>query len=178
MELDPGEVRQYLHAAAVAVSTDQQGKAYEALAAYLFDCIPGCFTERNASSFFDAEQIDIGVGNDRVPDGLSVLPPVVLVECKDWAKPVDSRTVGYFVNILTNRSVEAGILIAANGITGDPHELTNAHALGVSAMARGIKILIVTTAEIEALTCTIDLTRLLKRRYLRAIMRGGMGVPE
>ena len=69
MELDPGEVRQYLHAAAVAASTDQQGKAYEALAAYLFDCIPGCFTERNASSFFDTEQIDIGVGTIECPTG-------------------------------------------------------------------------------------------------------------
>lgn len=148
------------------------------MATYLFESIPGCFTERDAISFFDTEQVDIGVGNDRLANGPSVLPPVILVECKDWAKPVDSKTVGYFINILTNRSVEAGILIAANGITGDPNELTNAHALGVSAMARGIKILIVTTAEITDLTCTADLTNLLKRRYLRAIMRGGMGVPE
>jgi hypothetical protein len=102
---------------------------------------------------------------------------VLLVKCKDWARPVDSKTVGYFINILANRSAERGILIAANGITADPEELSRAHALGISAVARGIKILIVTTTEIQGLTCTADLTELLNRRYLRAIASGGLRVP-
>ena len=38
-------------------------------------------------------------------------------------------------------------------------------------------ILIITTAEIESLTCTADLTELVNRRYLRAIMSGGLGIP-
>jgi hypothetical protein len=178
MELDPAVIRRHLCAAADATTVDAQGKAYEALAAYLFDCIPGCFTERDLISFFGAEQIDVAVGNYRLPDGLAVLPAVVLVECKDWGRPVDTRTLGCFINILANRGVEAGILIAANGITGDPAELTNAHALGVGAMARGIKVLILTNVDIEGLSCTADLAELLNRRYLRAIASGGLGVPD
>jgi hypothetical protein len=178
MDLDPTVVRRYLREAAAATTTDAQGKAYEALAVYLFECVPGCFTERDIISFFGSEQIDVGIGNPRLPDGLALLPTAVIVECKDWATPVDSKTVGYFINILANRSVEAGILIAANGITGDPEELSRAHALGISAVARGIKVLIMTTMEIENLTCTADLTELLNRRYLRAIMSGGLGVPS
>ncbi|WP_424184176.1 restriction endonuclease [Actinokineospora sp. G85] len=177
MELDPAQVQCHLRAAETATNTDAQGKAYEALAVYLFESIPGCFTERDATSFFETEQVDVGVGNDRLSDGLPGLPTVFLVECKDWARPVDSKTVGYFINLLANRSVEVGILIAANGITGDPTELTHAHSLGVSAIARGIKVLVITTEEIRALTCVADLTKLLKRRYLRAIMKGNMGVP-
>jgi Restriction endonuclease len=108
-----------------------------ALAVHLFEAIPGCFAERGTISFFGAEQIDIAVGNPRLPDGLPLLPTVLLVECKDWARPVDSKTVGYFINILANRSVEAGVLIAANGITGDPEELSQARlALG----ALGLKL--------------------------------------
>jgi Restriction endonuclease len=178
MELDPAVVQRHLRDAAAATTTDAQGKAYEALAVYLFECVPGCFTERDIISFFGAEQIDVGVGNPRLPEGLPLLPTAVIVECKDWVKPVDSKTVGYFINILANRGVEAGILIAANGITGDPDELSRAHSLGISAVARGIKVLIMTTAEIETLTCTADLTGLLNHRYLRSIMSGGMGIPS
>lgn len=158
-------------------AADAQGKAYEVLAVHLFEAIPGCFAERDIISFFGAEQIDIAVGNPRLPEGLPLLPTVLLVECKDWARPVDSKTVGYFINILANRSAERGILIAANGITADPEELSRAHALGISAVARGIKVLIVTTTEIQGLTCTADLTELLNRRYLRAIASGGLRVP-
>ncbi len=178
MGLEPAAVRRYLHEAATGSTADAQGKAYEALAVHLFESIPGCFAERDIISFFGAEQIDVAVGNPRLPDGLPLLPTVLIIECKDWARPVDSKTVGYFINILANRGVEAGVLIAANGITGDPEELSRAHALGISALARGIKVLILTTAEIENLTCAVDLTELLNRRYLRAITSGGLGTPH
>ncbi|WP_433664719.1 restriction endonuclease [Nocardia sp. CA-128927] len=175
--IDPVEIKRHLHIARSAPDTDAQGKAYEALALYLFENIPGCLAERDGVSFFRSEQIDLGVCNGRHQDGLHALPPVILVECKNWSHPVDSSTLGYFINILANRCVETGILIAANGITGDSHEYTNANALGVSAMARGIKVLVITTEEIEALTCTADFVELLLRRFLLAYMRGGVGVP-
>jgi hypothetical protein len=37
--------------------------------------------------------------------------------------------------------------------------------------------MIMTTAEIENLTCTAGLTELVNRCYLRAIMSGGLGIP-
>ena len=113
MGLEPVAVRRYLHEAATGSTADAQGKAYEALAVHLFESVPGCFAERDIISFFGAEQIDVAVGNPRLPDGLPLLPTVLIVECKDWARPVDSKAVGYFINILANRGVEAGVLIAA-----------------------------------------------------------------
>jgi hypothetical protein len=86
MGLDPVVVRRYLHDAAAGTTTDAQGKAYEALAVYLFECVPGCFTERDIISFFGSEQIDVGVGNPRLPEGLALLPTAVIVECKGWAR--------------------------------------------------------------------------------------------
>jgi hypothetical protein len=177
MELKPATVKQLLETVSAAPDTDRQGKAYEELAAYLFECIPGCIIERNTITFFHSEQVDLGVGNDKHADGLTILPHVIIVECKDWSRPVDSKTLGYFINLLRNRSAEVGILIAANGITGDKDELTNAHSLGAPAMAdKGIKVLVITTPEIAALTCTADLVDLLKRRFLRAIMANGIGI--
>lgn len=177
MGLDPAQVQRHLRAIATANNSDAQGKAYETLAVYLFESVPGCLVERDIISFFGTEQVDIAIGNPATADGLALLPAVVIVECKDWDRPVDSKTVGYFINLLAGRSAEVGILIAAHGITGDPHELSRAHALGVSALARGIKLLVITTQEIAALTCTADLVELINRRYLRAFAIGSIGIP-
>jgi hypothetical protein len=177
MPLDPAEVRRHLDAAINAEDNSGRGKAYEALAVYLFSEVPGCIVEPNVTNVFRTEQIDVAVGNARLPNGLPLLPRIILAECKDWDKPVDSATVGYFINILRARRVELGVLIAANGITGDPDDMTNAHALGLAAAPAGVKVAVVTTEEIAALQSTADVVQLLSRRYLRAIATGTIGVP-
>jgi hypothetical protein len=69
-----------------------------------------------------------------------------------------------------------GLMIAAQGITGDPHDFSYAHSLLIQASARRIRVLVITTNEIAALTCSADFVELLNRRYLRAVA-SGMGVP-
>ena len=176
MTLDPTVVRDHLNAAASVPDTDAQGKAYEKLIVYLFESTPGCLVEPNVISAFGSEQVDIAVGNLRVPGGPALLPATFLVECKDWSKPVDSSTLGYFVNMLANRSVEVGLMIAARGITGDPHDFSYAHSLLIQASARRIRVLVITTEEIAALTSSSDFVELLNRRHLRAVA-SGIGVP-
>jgi hypothetical protein len=177
MDLDPNEVRRYLDLASNAPNSDSKGKAYEALAVYLFDLIPGCITEPNVTSVFRTDQVDVAVGNPRLAEGLPILPTAMLVECKDWELPVDSKSVGYFMNILAGRGVELGVLIAANGITGDLADMTNAHALGLAASPRGVKVVVITSDEIAGLESTEQFTELLTRRYLRAIATGAIGAP-
>jgi hypothetical protein len=174
--LDPAVIRDHLNAAASALDTDTQGKAYEKLIVYLFESTPGCLAEPNVISAFGSEQVDVAIGNLRVPDGPALLPATFLVECKDWSKPVDSSTLGYFINTLTNRSVEVGLLLAARGITGDPRDFSYAHSLLIQASARGIRVLVVTTEEVAALASSSDFVDLLNRRHLRAVA-SGMGVP-
>src|SRR5437762_5113222 len=132
-EFDQELIAGFLSAAATAPDTDAKGKAYEALVAYLFGCVPGCIVECDLTNVFRAEQIDVAVGNAKLVGGLALMPTVFLVECKDWNKPVDSSTLGYFVNILAGRGVEVGVLVAANGITGEPRDLTYAQSLGLAA---------------------------------------------
>lgn len=179
MAIKPDEIKRLFDEAQSAGDTDSQGKAYEELAAYLFISIPGCSVKRNITSFFGSEQIDIGVGNAKHEDGLALFPNVIIVECKNWSRHVDSSTVGYFINILRNRSVEVGILIAAKGITGNSAERTNAYSLGPPAMAdKGIRLLVISDKDILALTCTEDLVELLNDLYLDAALKGGIGVRE
>ena len=177
MTLDPAVIRQYLTAANAAATSDAKGKLYEELVMYLFEAVPGCIAERNLTNVFRTEQIDVAVGNAQHGDGLCLLPHVILVECKYWDKPVDSGTVGYFMNIVVGRGVELGVLVAANGITGDRDDLTSAHALGLHASPRAIKVIVITTEDIGSLQSVDDFVELLHRRYLRAFATGTIGVP-
>jgi hypothetical protein len=176
MAISAESIHAHLAAIAKAANTDEQGRAHEDLAAHLFESLPGCRVERNIMNVFQTEEIDVAVGNDRLPTGLPGLANVILVECKDWSRPVDSQTVGYFINKLANRSVELGILIATSGIAGQP-ELKNAVALGIGAIARGIKLLVVTNDDIAKLSSTTDFVELVSRRYLRAVAAGTIGLP-
>lgn len=176
MTLDPAVVRDHLNCAASALDTDAAGKAYEKLIVYLFESMPGCLAEPNVINAFGSEQVDVAVGNLRFADGPALLPATFLVECKNWSKPVDSSTLGYFINTLANRSVEVGLMIAAKGITGDPHDFSYAHSLLIQAAARRMWVLVITTDEIAALTSSSDFVNLLNRRHLRAVA-SGMGVP-
>jgi hypothetical protein len=177
MTLDPAVIRRYLSDAEAAATSDAKGKLYEELVRHLFEAVPGCIAERNLTNVFRTEQIDVAVGNARLAGGIWLLPHVILVECKDWDKPVDSGTVGYFMNILAGRGIELGVLVAANGITGDHDDLTSAHALGLHGSPRGIKIVVITTEDIASLQSVDDFVEMLHRRYLRSFAIGAIGVP-
>jgi hypothetical protein len=177
MTLDPAVIRRCLSNAKAAATSDAKGKLYEELLSYLFEAVPGCIAERNLTNVFRTEQVDVAVGNGRPGDGLWLLPHVILVECKDWNRPVDSSTVGYFMNILAGRGIELGVLVAANGITGDREDLTSAHALGLHGSPRAIKVVVITTDDIVRLQSVADFVELLHRRYLRSFATGAIGVP-
>jgi len=166
-----------LAAAETAPHSQAKGKCYEDLVCYLFQSVPGCIVERDITSIFDTEQIDLAVGNLHHSDGLGLLPAVFLVECKNWEQPVDSQAVGYFFNILANRSIELGIIVAAQGVTGDLITGRHAHALGIGAAGRGIKMIVITTDDLRNVSCVADFVRLLHSRYLRAVATGQLGAP-
>jgi hypothetical protein len=175
--LDRAEIHRYLTDAQAAATSDAKGKLYEALVVYLFEAVPGCFAEPNTTNVFRTEQIDVAVGNGRLQAGLWLLPHVILIECKDWDRPVDSSTVGYFMNIMAGRGVELGVLVAANGITGNRDDLTSAHALGLHASPRALKVIVVTTDDLANLQTAAEFIDLLHRRYLQAFATGTIGVP-
>lgn len=176
-EMDRRIIATHLEAAATAADSDAKGKAYESLVAYVFGAMPGCIVECDITNVFRTEQIDVAVGNSRPAGGLTLMPSIFLVEAKDWDKPVDSKTVGYFINILASRGVEVGVLVAANGITGELRELSYAHSLGLSAAPRGIKVLVVTTDELADIATVEEFVHLLHHRLLRAYATGTIGVP-
>jgi hypothetical protein len=150
-----------------AATTTEQGRALEALVCYLFEAVPGIgLTERNLVNPFGTEEIDVAFWNDRHQAGLWFLPTTILVECKNWSRPVGGDEVAYFVRKLQNRKLDFGLLVAARGITGSPSLLTDAHYEVATALKDGIKVVVIDRSEIEVLSHSDYLIELVKRKLL------------
>lgn len=152
-----------------------KGKALEDLACYLLDGIPGIkITARNELNTFATEEIDVACMNENDPAGLGGLVDFFLVECKGWEDAVNSEQVSWFLTKIRHRGVRFGILIAANGITGEPEHLSRAHFLVGAEMARfGIKMVIVTRQEIEQLFSGEEFGKLILEKVCRLHASGG-----
>jgi hypothetical protein len=166
-------IARLLREADAATDATTQGKKFEDLAAYLFGAVPGIqVTERNEYSAFGTEEIDIACWNERHPDGLASIefPAIILIECKNWSRPVGSLEVAWFIMKVWGRGQRFGILLAANGITGNGRDLSRAHQLIARALSQGTHILVITREEIAALNTSRDLVQLLKTKLTRLVI--------
>jgi hypothetical protein len=151
---DRTKIQGFLRKADRARKKAVRGKAYEELARYLFEGVPGvAITHWNEMNTFATEEIDVACYNVKDPAGLMPLPYHFLVECKGWRNPVNSEQVAWFLMKIDHRGLDFGVLIAAKGITGVPEHLTAANFLVSFALAtRKIRMVMVTRAEIESLS--------------------------
>ena len=164
--------RKHVHAciqrARNAADGDERGRALEELACSAFMSIPGILSPiRNVVDFADGGEIDAFFPNKRVDNGLWFLPITLLVECKNWQGRVGAEEVRVFIDRLRERACEAGILIAANGITGDPVNLNAAHRHIARALEQGMHVLVLTLDELENLQRGRDLIELLLEKWTR-----------
>jgi len=153
-------------------NTAQKGEALEAVTAETFCQLEGVgLLRRNAVDNAGSLEIDILLYNQGHPAGLPFLPNHIIIECKNWESPVNAATLTVFTGKLHKFRVDFGILVAANGITGDPADRTAAHAHLRSVYDRdGLKVIVITRAELESLTSTEDLLILLQEKYGDCIM--------
>lgn len=167
------KVNAFLAAARTASVKKAQGNALEDLVAYVFEAIPGItVTSRNAVNEFHSEELDVAFWNDQHHLGLRFLPNLLLAECKNWSAPVGSAEVAWFDSKLRRRGLPFGILIAANGITGDPGQHDAAHETIAAAMAEQRRIVVITTEEIKAFACGQDVVQLIKRKLCELAVAG------
>lgn len=172
---DPAVIQGYLRLIDNPASHSAKGKALEELACYLLNGIPGVrITARNALNTFATEEIDVACRNENDPSGLGALCDFFLVECKGWTDPVNSEQVAWFLTKIRHRGVRFGILIAANGITGEPEHLTRANFLvSVELATFGIRMIIITRQEIEPLRSGEQLARLVIEKVCTLHASGG-----
>lgn len=171
---DKTKIQTYLRRADRARKKAVRGKAFEELACYLFEGVPGVtITGRNLRNTFATEEIDVACFNRQDAAGLPQLNPFFLVECKGWRQPVTSEQVGWFLMKIEHRGLDFGILLAAKGITGVVEHLTAAHALVAFALSKKIRMIILTRTEIEELDSGEKLAQLILEKVTRLHASGG-----
>jgi hypothetical protein len=156
-----------------AENGQRRGAILEETAITLFQAVPGVsFVERDVVNAANTEEVDVIFWNERRLTGLYFLEVPFIVECKNWTATVNGHEIVYFANTMRGRCCRDGILIASNGITGDPGSLTEAHYEIAMAARNGQRILVLTRAEIEALTSSRELVTLLQRKVLDVTLKG------
>jgi len=155
-----------------AGNTAEKGEALEAVVADTLCQLEGVgVIKRNIIDNAGSLEIDILLYNQRHPSGLPFCPNHLIVECKNWQAPVNSATLTVFTGKLRKFRVDFGILVAANGITGDAQDRTAAHAHLRSVYDRdGIMVIVLTRQELESLHTTEDLGDLVREKYGDSIM--------
>jgi len=166
-------INKYLRRAAAATTTREQGQALEDMVCYLFGKIPGVSVrKRNPLNVFRTQEIDVAVWNDKSLKGLPFLPNIILIECKNWSNPVSSAEIAWFLTKLRSRGLVFGILIAYDGITGDPADLTCAHSIIADALREQRNIVVVTKDEIASLRDSSQIVMLMKEKLCELAVTG------
>lgn len=156
----------------VSLTTKARGDALEDLICYLLCELPGIKVLRNARDPFQSQEIDLTVANARASTWMNLFPPAILVECKNWQDPVGVTAVTDFIFKLMAKSVEVGIMVAANGLTGDPQELTASYQRISLSQSKGHRVLVLTLGDLRALKNTDEFEELLADRFMEAVGRG------
>ncbi len=166
-------IQQFLSVGDNAATTAEKGRALEDLICYLFEKIPGIsVTRRNTLNQFQSEEIDVAFWNRPNPNGLYFLQNIILVECKNWSQPLGSAEVSWFDTKLRRRAQPFGILVAANGITGNAAEKTAAHDVISAALTEGRQFVVITRQEIEGLTLSVQLVGLIQAKLCELAVSG------
>ena len=151
---------------------DAKGAAFEELICYLIGKIQGIsHIERNPLSAAGSEELDVVVWNKKHPDGLSSLNNIIPIECKNCVKPISSQEVDWFISKIRRRSLDFGIMVAAEGITGIAGKLTGAHDIVSGAIQEGIRVIVVTRADIESLATSEQFVKMIQVEICRLVIK-------
>jgi hypothetical protein len=162
-----------LHQGDAATVTEEVGAALEDVVAWTLCSLPGIrILQRDFTNRGNSMELDLFLFNKHGQSPLDFLPSFLIVECKNWTAPVGSATVRDFIGKLHSTHQEVGILVAANGVTGDAADQTSANDVIREAFDRdNIKLIVLTREDIEALRSHRDIVLLLEQKYGRACLR-------
>jgi hypothetical protein len=80
--------------------------------------------------------------------------------------------LSWFDTKLRNRGLNFGVLVAANGITGDEADITAAHSIVAAALREGRRLVVIRNDELLVLTDLPQLVRLVKEKLCDLAVKG------
>lgn len=160
-------------------SNADKGHALEAAIRYAFEQIQGMTCSmQDQRGEFETEEVDLLFANIAHEDGLPRFEPEILVEAKNWSSKVGAIEIAWFATKLRRRNRSTGVLVAAQGITGDSARLTAARQQVMLALAEGQEVLVLVRAELEAVSSGERLAQLLLKKRDHLIARQDIYVAE
>jgi hypothetical protein len=156
-----------------ATTTKAKGDALEDVTSWVFCTMSGIkVLKRNFVDSAGSVEIDLLLYNDPRRTPVQFLTEFPMIECKNWQAQVDSVTVRAFIDKLRSARLKVGILVAANGVTGDAADRTAAKNVIDRAFDRdGIVLIVITRTELESFRSKEDVLAFLQDRFGDAIMQ-------
>ncbi len=146
----------------------QKGRKLEDLVQYLLSTVPGL--EIQARDFRGpSEEVDLVVWNQSHDTVFSDWDSVIFVECKNWSSRIGVPEVVVFIDRLRRAGLRNGLLVARNGVTGTAR--TDARLLLGETLRDHIRIVVITLAELGAISSLHEFLDLCKRKYCGAFLR-------
>jgi hypothetical protein len=162
------QIARLLAIAETGETSQIRGAALEQAAIRMIGSIPGVIEPvSNVVDYASAGEIDILFPNQAPRTGLWFLDRAFLCECKNWAVPVGAQEIRVFADRMRERNCRDGILISANGITGDSAALTAANHQVARALEDGREILVLNWQDLRTVRGAGSLRDLLQRKWIR-----------
>lgn len=156
------EYRKLIDTITTAQTNDEKGRSLEDLIQYLMERIPG-IEVRGRDIQCDIEEIDLVLWNDRIDSFFKAWEDIILIECKNWSKKVGASEVEWFIHKLRRRGITNGILIAAEGITGDARRA--AGAIITEALREKIRVIVIDKSDLGSINNLENFRNMIKTKY-------------
>lgn len=165
VELDNKEIREDLNYDECSVKNQRRGKRLEKVARKTLGTVPGFeIIGIGQHDRHHSQEMDLVLWNDQARSGLYFIPTVFAVECKNLADPVDSKDLRLFSTKMKDRGIEFGIVFAKGGITGKELRGTSGYHVLENALRDGLKIIVITTNELEEISDTDQIVELIRKK--------------
>lgn len=167
--MEPSEadaaVRETWREASATADPHRKGKLLEDLLVLLLKTIPG-FSHVEARRRNEIEEIDVVVRNESRDPLWAKESPYILVECKNWSRPVDPEAYDHFRAKLIERSgrCKLGIFVAPGGFSSGFRAKQERHT------TEDTLIITVGRDDLEALVASEDRNAVLKDLHQRATL--------
>jgi hypothetical protein len=147
-----------------APNTTAKGRRLQDLAEYLLREIDGLtIVGRNILNGAKSEEKDLWVQHRPYISSLPFADVLFPVECKNEDRRTSGAQIRDFELKIRDSGGHDGLFITAMGLSGDP--ASRAHHAITMALSRGIRIIVVTAADLASLNTSTDLVDLLIDRF-------------
>jgi hypothetical protein len=164
---DPGQLKALLAASQLAVGAHARGAALEDLVEHVFAAVPSlALYRRDVRDQDGAQEIDLVFSHLQHLSSLPISDVTIIVECKNESRKSTSEQITRFGTKLRTRNAKVGIFVTAAGLSGKSKPAAAAHAAIRDELSAGASIVVVTAAELAALSGPDDLAVLLRDRLL------------